>query len=573
MARIITEVMPLYYKYRDTTCYIPFMFISIIFSYYIFNKYNEGEKWLAILFVSFFLCTFLLLKKEFLLSAIIFFILGLVINSIYYNVEPLESYEIRIKKISSYEVIGSINNRLVYLDNELEGVNVGDRIIAKGEYKKQIDVDKGIVGIIYINNYKFLKDDIITKICNIRPYIYEKMKVKLGARRAALVSSMAFGYTEYLDSGDKEDMRDLGVLHAISVSGMHLALIYYLLRRFLGNRNALIISLVYVILTGAVSSTIRAYLMVLTANLALPLKRNYNGVSALTLAGIIILIVKPYAVYSVGFWLSFTATLGIILYNSKINKKLYKLHKIFRETISISLASQIFSFPVLAATFYEFSFNFILGNLLLAPFITIIVLLGNIAIIFSFIEPVFNYICFLLFYVTYGLDKIISLYENVKIPMLIMNENTYLIYISCLIGFYFVYKGHKKMIIVPICAFLSIWLCMYSSNINVKYYKEGAFLIKYKWERILFVTNKNADIERLYKITIANKISKDRTLHIEDNIYLELKDKNSYIQIYNNRYFLKTRRGNFYSKYDIIDFSNDKNSNLTINKDNMITID
>ena len=146
-------------------------------------------------------------------------------------------------------------------------------------------------------------------------------------------------------------MKVFGISHAIAVSGLHMAIVYGILKKLFGSKLSLVIALAYVLFTGASPSTVRAYIMILIMNFALVVKRNYNPIAAISLAGIILLIVRPYDLFSLGFVLSFLATLGIILFNKKLNKKLYKLPKKIREVVSVSISAQILTFPILIYSF------------------------------------------------------------------------------------------------------------------------------------------------------------------------------------------------------------------------------
>ena len=127
----------------------------------------------------------------------------------------------------------------------------------------------------------------------------------------------------------------------------------------------MVIAFAYVLFTGAPASAVRAYIMILILNLGMVVKRNYSPLAALSLAGIIIILIKPYDIYNLGFILSFLATLGIILFSKKLNKKLYRLPNLFRSTIAISISAQILTFPIiLLFLFYHiFSINGILKKI------------------------------------------------------------------------------------------------------------------------------------------------------------------------------------------------------------------
>ena len=166
-----------------------------------------------------------------------------------------------------------------------------------------------------------------------------------------MITSVSFGYKSELDEDHKSLMKNLGISHAISISGLHLALVYSILKRIFGVKLSLVIAFAYVLFTGAPASAVRAYIMILILNLGMVVKRNYSPLAALSLAGIIIILIKPYDIYNLGFILSFLATLGIILFSKKLNKKLYRLPNLFRSTIAISISAQILTFPIILLYF------------------------------------------------------------------------------------------------------------------------------------------------------------------------------------------------------------------------------
>ena len=95
------------------------------------------------------------------------------------------------------------------------------------------------------------------------------------------------------------------------------SLIYSLLKKILGVKISLGITLIYVLFSGALAPAIRAYIMIVIMNIGKVVKRNYNPLAAISLSGIILLLMKPYYIYNLGFILSFLATLGIILFNKR----------------------------------------------------------------------------------------------------------------------------------------------------------------------------------------------------------------------------------------------------------------
>jgi len=122
------------------------------------------------------------------------------------------------------------------------------------------------------------------------------------------------------------------------------------------------------------------------------------------LAAIILLIIRPFSILDIGFMLSFLCVLGIIVYNKKMKKVLYKLPSALNESFSLSLSSQIFSTPYAIVALKTFSLGFLFSNLLLLPLYTVVVVLGNIGLVCSAFYKIFNLI-------NYGLFTIFNNYR------------------------------------------------------------------------------------------------------------------------------------------------------------------
>ena len=420
---------------------IAYIFISfLVASFSIILLFKN--KWLAILIVScFFIFVFLKSNIRILIISIIFFIISITNNIFYYNLNISRNENARVLKVYSYGALGKINNRKVYLSGNFNNIKVGDILNINGNFNKEISIEKGIIGNFEVESYSILDKDFNTNILNFREYVFNSISEKIGKRRASIITSMAFGYDEYLENEDEEDMKSLGILHAISVSGLHMALIYSLLNKLLGNKISPFIALLYVIFTGSESSTLRSYIMMLILNFSVPLRRNYNPIGGISLAGVILILLKPYSVFEVGFQLSFLATLGIIIFNKSVNKFFYKLPKFLRESLSITIAAQVFTFPFLILYFREFSIGFILGNLILIPFINIVVILGNLLALTVKFKFIFNYLIFISYYLTLFIDILTSKLLIILPNIIYINEIIAVFYMISFIVIYFYING------------------------------------------------------------------------------------------------------------------------------------
>lgn len=534
---------------------LPYIFIVFMLSYFTYEMYSKNTILVSFYVVSFFIFIMYFKGKYIMFILALFFIVALNNIICFYNYTPREIEEVRITEVKNYYGKGEINGRIVSLSNVNEKIEVGNKLLVKGKFTENKNIGTGVIGDYKIEDYKILKSDFIDKLYKRRKYVFESIESKLGERKAALITSVSFGYKSELNEDHKELMKNLGISHVISISGLHLVLVYSVLRRFLGVKLSLVLALVYVLFSGASAPAVRAYIMIVILNVGKIVKRNYNPIAALSLAGIILILEKPYYIYNLGFVLSFLATLGIILFNKDLNKKLYKLPNSIRNTIAISLSAQILTLPVIILYFNEVSLNFIVGNIIVIPFINVLVVLGNILIFIVEIPSIFNYIMYICHYIIKYIDIIMYKIDNMSLDLMYFHYTVAYFYIALLMTYYFYKKGFKRFIYYPLIIFFYILVAIYSPLPKIRYYNEGGLLISYKGNRVLIQTKDEVDENKLMAVSLSSNISEDfNEIIIEKEIKIKRYGENYILQTVNNEYLLFVNYENLNNDYDIIDF-------------------
>ena len=534
---------------------LPYIFIVFMLSYFTYEMYSKNTILVSFYVVSFFVFIMYFKGKYIMFILALFFIVALNNIICFYNYTPREIEEVRITEVKNYYGKGEINGRIVSLSNVNEKIEVGNKLLVKGKFTENKNIGTGVIGDYKIEDYKILKSDFIDKLYKRRKYVFESIESKLGERKAALITSVSFGYKSELNEDHKELMKNLGISHVISISGLHLVLVYSVLRRFLGVKLSLVLALVYVLFSGASAPAVRAYIMIVILNVGKIVKRNYNPIAALSLAGIILILEKPYYIYNLGFVLSFLATLGIILFNKDLNKKLYKLPNSIRNTIAISLSAQILTLPIIILYFNEVSLNFIVGNIIVIPFINVLVVLGNILIFIVEIPSIFNYIMYICHYIIKYIDIIMYKIDNMSLDLMYFHYTVAYFYIALLMTYYFYKKGFKRFIYYPLIIFFYILVAIYSPLPKIRYYNEGGLLISYKGNRVLIQTKDEVDENKLMAVSLSSNISEDfNEIIIEKEIKIKRYGENYILQTVNNEYLLFVNYENLNNDYDIIDF-------------------
>ena len=551
----------------------PIIYISltIIISSIVYGLYFKYFLPAAIVAGCFFIFILFSTNKCFTIFIVIIFLIGIGININYYNVNINKNFigEIRVIENKSYYKIISFKGKRLYIQ-DFQG-ELGEKFIIKGIFTKEVDREKGIIGNIKVNSSKKIKEDFRYKLYELRKKIYFKLEENIGKRKAGLILSLAFGCSDYLDNEDSEDMRGMGVIHAVSVSGLHVALVYGILKKFLNNKIALLGTVIYVLLTGAEFSSLRALIMIMFLSFSFGLRKNYNSLGALAFSALIITLLAPYAPFKLGFQLSFLATLGIIMFSQKLNNILYKFPKYLREAFSISLSAQVFTIPIMIIAFEEFSIAFIIGNTILVPIFDILIKLGNLLLIVLPFSILFDFISFIIYKVINFLDSIMY-YLYIFPQEIIINKGFALIYVCALIGLYYGVKKDKKFILLPIIANFVFMIHIYSPIVRVDYYKEGAILVSYRGDRAVVTNKRNIDIKTLKKVSLTSKGYREgKKIKIKNGIEIFKDDKDFIIKIKEREYTINmSKKKNFKKEYDIIDFKNNNLNGFYILKDKII---
>lgn len=548
-----------------------YIFIIFILSSFIYELYSKN-KLLAIFYVCSFFAFLLYFKGKYItLILMLFFIVSLSNNILFYNYTPNEVEEVRVVEVNTYYGKGEIKGRIVNLSNVDSNLEVGNKLIVKGEFTENHNKTKGVIGDYKIRWHKVLKSDFIDKLYKRRRHIYEKIENKLGKRKAALITSVSFGYKDELDKDHRELMSSLGISHAISISGLHLVLIYSVLKLLLGGKLSLIVALIYVVFSGASAPAVRAYIMIVILNLGDVVKRNYNPLAALSLSGIVLLLIKPYYIYNLGFVLSFLATLGIILFNKNLNKKLYRFPKFVRNTIAISISAQLLTLPIIILYFNEISLNFIIGNIIIIPFINILLVMGNILIFIVDMTALFNYSMYLSHYIIKYIDIIMYKIEYMAFDLIYFHYTVAYFYIALLTTYYFYKKGFKQFIYYPLIMGIYIMILVYSPFPKIRYYNEGALFISYRGDKVIIQTKDVIDKEKIMGTTLSNKLMDEvYEINIGAEVKLKKAGQNYILQTANNEYLLFVNYEKIDDEYDIIDFRKGDIKEVTVFNDNII---
>ncbi|MCJ2543301.1 ComEC/Rec2 family competence protein [Thermostichus vulcanus] len=222
----------------------------------------------------------------------------------------------------------------------------------------------------------------------------------LGEREGNLLASLVLGSrAAQLDFDLQDAFREIGMAHALAASGFHVSLlvgVVFVLTRPLAVRAQQVIILavlaLYLTLTGFSPSVLRAALMGVAAMAVLTEPRlqgkvKLNPLGTLLLAAVVLLVYQPNWITDLGFQLSFTATLGLLVGTAPIVLRLSFLPPTIAAALAIPLAALMWTLPLQIVTFGRIPTYSLLANPLLTALLLPLLVAGFAVAFVALLSP------------------------------------------------------------------------------------------------------------------------------------------------------------------------------------------
>lgn len=392
---------------------------------------------------------------------------------------------------------GQLKNKkfIIYINkNNNKLFKYGDLIKIQGEYSspqtarnyKGFDYSKylkilKIYGIIKIEEANLLKENdlnfVLISINNLKQKMIDHANKNMPQKTANLLLGLLIGQKDNIQEDIIKSFRTANLSHILAVSGAHtsyiiLGLTYIITKskapRRIGYIITIIILLVFIIITGASYSVIRACIMSIITISAKLFYKKENFFISICVSLFIILIQNPFAINDIGLKLSFLGTIGIIVFNKNITELFIriKIKENIAKVLSLTFSAQLMIMPITILNFNTFSVTFFISNILASPLLGIIIILGFIGIFVSFVlNPISKILFFilnlfleLLIFISEIVTKIPGSSILVKTPNLVFVITYYILILF--INYFFIIKKNpirrfqKK--IIKICTIKNI---------------------------------------------------------------------------------------------------------------------
>lgn len=214
----------------------------------------------------------------------------------------------------------------------------------------------------------------------------------------AIINALLLGQRQDISEEIYNNYRNAGAVHILAVSGLHVGIVLMLLNllfkpiEYIKHGKAIKVMIILLILwgfaivAGLSASVTRAVTMFSVVAIAMHLNRPTNIYNTLAISIFILLLFKPMFLFDVGFQLSYVAVLAIVTIQPLLNKlwkPKWKAFDFLWNIFTVTIAAQIGVLPISLYYFHQFPALFFISNLVIVPFLGIILGYGIIVIILS----------------------------------------------------------------------------------------------------------------------------------------------------------------------------------------------
>ncbi len=241
-------------------------------------------------------------------------------------------------------------------------------------------------------------DGIAERFANWRIGLTENIIAHLGERHGPIAAGLITGADKAIPESDFDALKAANLYHIIAISGGHMVVIsgvLFLLMRWLtlclpgrlryrpemkslAALATLVLTTLYLFVTGMPTSAVRAYVMIALVLVAVILRRQVDPMRSLMLAALIMLVFDPSDLFEPGFQLSFVATLAIIALVERMFFRPHPNHtpgqriaRVLAASFLVSLVAEAATAPLVVAQFNQFAAYGVLANVMATPLVSL----------------------------------------------------------------------------------------------------------------------------------------------------------------------------------------------------------
>lgn len=211
--------------------------------------------------------------------------------------------------------------------------------------------------------------------------IREELKRDLPEREYATAYALLCGNSGIMESEQIEGYRYAGIAHLFAVSGLHIGFLYGIIKITIGRMRInkyvrsvieIVILFMYSGICGFTASSLRAAIMASVMLVGKTTGKKYDGITAVGIAGIIIMTITPFELFETGFELSFVVVSGILMTSEYYAEKMKIIPRRIRRGLGTVISAQVFGIPICIMRFGWFSAIGLITNVIAIPIVGVV---------------------------------------------------------------------------------------------------------------------------------------------------------------------------------------------------------
>lgn len=224
-------------------------------------------------------------------------------------------------------------------------------------------------------------------------------KIGINGDELSVLTALTLGDKSQLSFDLKKGYAGAGAMHILAVSGLHVGIVFLLFSqifklfpdkkafRLLEGFSLLVVIWLFAFLAGLSPSVQRASWMFSFVIVSKMFNRQSNIINSIAASAFLLVLINPNVIYQIGFVLSYSAVLGIILIHPVIYNWVTVRYKFFDKIwslLAVSIAAQLATLPITLYFFHQFPNWFLLTNLIVIP-AAFAVVAGSILCVFLYL--------------------------------------------------------------------------------------------------------------------------------------------------------------------------------------------
>ena len=364
---------------------------------------------------------------------------------------------------------------------------------------------------------------------NLRDVIQKSLlKYNFKPNELGIINALVLGQRQSISKELLDSYAGAGAIHILAVSGLHVGILFLILGFVFkpivhlpyGEQIKMLFIILllwsFALLTGLSASVVRAVSMFTFIAIGLSVRKHRSSaLHALISSFLVLVLINPLYIYDVGFQMSYVAVLGIVLLypqlNALIPRQKWYLAKKITQLLMVSISATIATLPISLFYFHQFPGLFFLSNIVIVPFIGVIMGVGILVIVIALFDqsPPYLYnivsesygfvLSMMNWFIKWVAEHEQFLFKNISFSL----EMVFVSYLFISLVYYFSIKRKSKRFIWVLAAISLFQIVI----ISEKYQKEVSNeIIIFNKSRQTIIGVRQADELQIYH-------SKDTTQH------------------------------------------------------------